>query len=307
MKLGSVGLLLSLPALAAGCASQAPSAQPSASSQSGLVCPATPHSRTISGVASDAGGAPIYLAAVIVIGTRCGTSADSVGRWVLAGAPVDSVILQASFIGYRTTRLALPASEGDSTGVLIRLGRAGEPDSYLPGPIPSEDLRGMLEAVISFYGPRTAIAANELDTVAAMTGSPSPSRKVSGPFVVLDSSGRSIWKQVPATWLDEWLTTSRIAGVCASWQAPACKGLGLTSFLHLSTMPRRTALDTAYVTPMVDVLSLQDCEKQLSMGHMSEDLLRITRSGQSWRASVAPGGLELHGTVICDPKALNQP
>lgn len=307
MKLGSLGLLLALHTIAPGCAPPAPSAQPSTASQSGLTCPEVPHSRSISGVVRDGGGDPVYLAAVIVIGTRCGTSADSLGRWVLAGAPMDTVVLQASFIGYRTTRLALPASERDSTGVLFRLGRAGEPDIYLPGPIPAEDLRGMLEAVINFYGPRTEAAGNELDTVAAMTGSPPPTRRATGPFVVLDSSGRSIWKQIPTSWLAEWLTTSRIAGVCASWQEPACKGLGLTSFLRLFSLPRRTAPDTAYVTPMVDVLSVQDCETQLSMGHMSEDLLRITRNGQSWSASVAPGGLELEGTVICEPQAPKRP
>jgi hypothetical protein len=160
----------------------------------------------------------------------------------------------------------------------------------------------MLEAVIDYYGPRTAIAGSELDQVAGMTGSPTPTRKTTGPFVVLDSSGRSMWKQIPTSWLADWLATSRIAGVCASWQEPACKGLGLTSFLHLYSLPRRTAADTAYVTPMVSVLSVQDCEKQLSMGHMSEDLLRVTRTGNSWRASIAPGGLELEGTVICEPK-----
>ncbi len=307
MKTGWIGLLLVLPTVAHGCAPQAPSAQPSAASRSGLVCPAVQNSREMSGVVRDVGGEAIPNAVVIVVNTWCGALTDSLGRWVLAGAPVDSLILQSSFIGYRRTQMSLSASKNDSSGILISLGRAGEPDSYLPGPIPEAELHGMLEAVIAFYGPRTAVAGDELEQVAAMTGSPAPSRSPAGPTVVLDSAGKSGWNQIPTEWLAEWLADSSIAAMCSSWRTPACRGLGLTSFLRLPTLPRRTAPDTAYVTPWVSVLSVVDCEKDQSMGHMSEELLILIRSGAHWSAQRSPGGLELQGTVMCDPNWKGEP
>lgn len=229
--------------------------------------------------------------------------ADVFGRWELRGVPADSLMIEASFIGYWVSRSPLPASTRDTSGILLRLLRRGAPDpgSYIPGPIPPADLKGMLEAVIAYYGPQTEVVGNELDGIAALTGSPAPSRTGTGPTVVLDSAGKSVWNQIPRAWLVDWIAATRIAAMCTDWRDAACKGFGLTSFLHLSSLPQRTATDTAYVTPMVRVLSVQDCYKAQSMGQMSEDLLQLVRAGARWHARPYSSGGDLHGTVICDP------
>lgn len=309
MRVSRATLLLLATLLTLACTQQASVAPPTTPSRYSERCPAAPATRMLSGTVVDAGGEPIYLAMVSVVNSRCSTVSDSLGHWVLAGAPLDSLVLHPSFIGYRRALFPLPASEQDSSGIVLRLMRMGEPaaHTYIPGPIPPEDLKGMLEAVISFYGPQAEVAGDELDQVAAMTGSPAPSRGARGPAVVLDSTGKSGWNQIPTQWLAEWLADSSIAAMCSGWRTPACKGFGLTSFLRLPTLPRRTAPDTAYVTPWVDVLSVLDCEKAQSMGHMSEDLLLLTRSADHWVAQRAPDGVELQGTVMCDPNWKGEP
>jgi len=276
-------------------------AQVPASSERTLTCPRLADSRSVSGTVRDVGGAPINLAVVIVLNSHCATQSDSFGRWSLEGVQTTAATLQASFIGYRTTRIALSASEHDTAEVAFRLGRVGEPDRYMAEPIPEADLLAMLDAVIVFYAGKAGAIGNELDTAAAMSGSPPPSRHGGSSAVVIVTTGPSGWLEVPTAWLESHKADGTIAASCDSWSAPECITLGLTTFLELPHLPRRASPDTAFVIVRYDVLSPVDCAQRVSMGHFSEDLLRLTRTGSVWEARVAPGGLQLEGTVMCEP------
>lgn len=61
---------------------------------------------TVRGKVTDASGAPVAGASVIVAGTMIGTSADGDGNFTLSNVAADAVI-QASFIGYTTVEEAL--------------------------------------------------------------------------------------------------------------------------------------------------------------------------------------------------------
>lgn len=300
-------LSMLFPVIALGCTQQAAVTPIPAASPLLSKCPAHAGTRSISGSVVDAGDVPVAFAMVAVLNATCTGTADINGRWVLPGAPAESLMLQASFIGFTRSLVPLPASERDTSGLLVRLLRRSEPDAgaYIPGPVPPEDLKGMLEAVIGFFGPRTEDIGSELDAVAAMTGSPTPSRIGIGPTVVLDSAGTSAWTQIPEDWLVEWLAESRIEGICTGWRDPACREFGLTSFLRLSQLPRRTTLDSAYARVMASVLSVQDCYTAQSMGHFSEEILLVTRTGGSWSAQPGTSGGELQGTLFCDPSWTN--
>lgn len=265
-------------ALAYFYATPARSAAPSALQRPELQTPGA--TRTLSGVVRNQWRhRPIANASVRLAGTQLRTSTDSTGSWTLAGLPTGPFLLEAVFIGYRQLRVPIPASPTDSGGLTLDLEPYGGPDSSITEPLPKEDLRPVLEAVIAYLGP-------SLDRPNLL--------------VVLDTSGVSVWKEVPPQWQEGWLDSKRITAVCGDWRTPDCRSLGTAGYVVMRTLPRRLSQDTAFATIQVTIISAKECEKHGMGGHQWEEAVRIVRLADDWHGETFPYGPYAFSHPSCD-------
>ena len=248
------------------------------------------------------GGQAIANAQVQVLGTPHQTAADSQGRWHLHAVPTSQVVLQGSFIGYVKSQLEVAASTSDQANLLIELDAYGGPDSSMTEPLPPADIRGVLEALLTYFGPSNYAAAAELAAASTLTDGSPPPRAEPGPSVVLDTLGDSYWKQIPHQWMEDWLQEGRIVAVCGTRDSPGCRDLDLASYLVLKAPPRRTSPDTAYVSVTAYFFSARECNIRHSMGDSYRESVRVVRLEDSWLASSFPGGRWLFATLTCGPQ-----
>jgi hypothetical protein len=258
--------------------------------------------RTLSGVVRNQWNkGPIANTSVREAGTQHRTTSDAKGSWRLPGLPTTAFVLQGDFIGYQTARFPIPASMTDSTNLVLELVPFGGPDSSMTEPLPWADLQGVLGAIIEYFGPSIATVSDHLAAVAGLVGGPPPPPLPPRPIVVLDSSGVSLWKQVPPEWIADWRAKGRLAAVCADWYAAECQDLGFAAYISLRSLPRRTAPDTAYADVQAHYTSAMACRKELTGGELTQESVRIVRVDLEWRAETFPGGKWLQGSTRCDP------
>ncbi|HMU63026.1 MAG TPA: carboxypeptidase-like regulatory domain-containing protein [Gemmatimonadales bacterium] len=268
-------------------------------------CPPSPTARSVAGIVREARPThrTIANATVTVTGTKCWTQSDDRGAWRLKRAPTDSFTLTVAFIGYVTKQVLVPASPADETSMVLELDEYGGPDSASTEPVPQADLRDVLEATLVFYARNSADAAAHLNAAATLTGVSPPTAPLGGPLIVIDTAGRSAWKQVSLDWLTEWRERGLITEICGTWN---CKDLALATYLELQELPRRTVPDTAYVKLRVDLISLLDCQKGWAPGHFEWNTVRVVRTGDAWHGESFPGGRWMFGSTSCHPEDLKK-
>ena len=267
-----------------------------------LGCPNSPGSRRLSGLVQNQWShGPVANARVQVAGTRCETSTNSRGEWLLPRAPVSSLVLQGTFLGYQTLRQSIPGSTLDSAGILLELTPFGGPDSVMTEPLPATDLRPVLEAVINYFGPSSAGVASHLGIAGVLAEGPTPSPLPTTPLIVLDTTRGSAWREIPASWIAEWRASGRIVNVCKNEDDLDCQQLEFAAYVNLRALPRRTAPDTAYAEVASAFVSALDCRQRPTVGEARQESVRIVRHEGVWRGETFPGGLWLQGGIYCVP------